>query len=284
MVSIEFSTCRSGRIGGAAMSWTIGKGRFLVARGATGGNLRSLADQESISRDTQCAVVMETAPLEMREAEFALQFLVVAVDPPPQFGHVDKRLDGGVFRQGREPVFGWLRLALRPFEEQPFGSWQLCFIAFCGRGANARRGEARGHRVVGALAPRDFFPGGRRQALRQRFHLRGRVFGVAPQARRGASASTPRGRRQGFDAGPPDTRVRLHANRVGQPHACQPRAKRPVHAIARIRQNHARANAVLQRRLNLRQRVLRLGFELHVVGHMRLLAPRHLARPVFRQI
>ncbi len=38
-----------------------------------------------------------TSALEMRQAEFALDFLVVAFDPPAQFGHVDEREQRGVF-------------------------------------------------------------------------------------------------------------------------------------------------------------------------------------------
>jgi hypothetical protein len=36
--------------------------------------------------------------LEMRQAEFALEFLVIAFDPPAQFGHVDEHEERGVFR------------------------------------------------------------------------------------------------------------------------------------------------------------------------------------------
>jgi hypothetical protein len=32
----------------------------------------------------------------MREAEFAFQFLVVALDAPTQFGRVDENLDGRI--------------------------------------------------------------------------------------------------------------------------------------------------------------------------------------------
>ena len=43
--------------------------------------------------------------LEMGEAEFAFQFLVVALDAPAQFGRVDKNLDGRVFGQGRRHAY-----------------------------------------------------------------------------------------------------------------------------------------------------------------------------------
>src|SRR5271165_3578514 len=88
-----------------------------------GGNRRSFADKESISGDAQGCVMMEAAPaspFEMGEAEFAFEFLVVALDAPAQFGRVDENVDGRVFGQGRKPVFGRLFFALGPFDEKPF--------------------------------------------------------------------------------------------------------------------------------------------------------------------
>ena len=60
------------------------------------------------------------SPLEMSQAEFALQFLVVAFDAPSQLDDVDENRERHVLGQGREPVFGRLRLALRPFDDEPF--------------------------------------------------------------------------------------------------------------------------------------------------------------------
>jgi hypothetical protein len=67
--------------------------------------------------------MVEASPassLEMCKAEFVFQFLVVAFDAPTQFGRVDQRVDGRIFRQGRKPVFRWLFFAFWPFDEQPF--------------------------------------------------------------------------------------------------------------------------------------------------------------------
>jgi len=58
-----------------------------------------------------------TSALEMRQAELALEFLVIAFDPPAQFGHVDEREQRGVFRQGREPIFRGLFFVSGPFDE-----------------------------------------------------------------------------------------------------------------------------------------------------------------------
>src|ERR1700683_4544007 len=118
MVAIEFSMCRSGRIGGALGVGRLGEERRFAPPGARGGNRRSFADEETISGDAQGCVMMEAAPaspLEMGEAEFAFQFLVIALDAPAQFGRVDQDLDGGVLGQGRKPVFRRLSFALGPF-------------------------------------------------------------------------------------------------------------------------------------------------------------------------
>src|SRR5271168_3642590 len=66
---------------------------------------------------------MESSPassFEMGEAEFALEFLIVAFDAPAQFGGIDENFDRSVFGQGREPVFGRLALAFEPLDQQPF--------------------------------------------------------------------------------------------------------------------------------------------------------------------
>jgi len=47
-VAVEFSTRRSGRIGGASGAWTTGNGRFFADLGGGGGKRRSFADQDAI--------------------------------------------------------------------------------------------------------------------------------------------------------------------------------------------------------------------------------------------
>ena len=66
---------------------------------------------------------MESSPassFEMGEAEFALEFLIVAFDAPAQFRGIDENFDRSVFGQGREPVFGRLALVFGPLDQQPF--------------------------------------------------------------------------------------------------------------------------------------------------------------------
>ena len=56
------------------------------------------------------------------EAQFLLEFLIVALDPPAQFGSFHQGREGCIRRQGREPVFGRRAFVLRPFEEQPLSA------------------------------------------------------------------------------------------------------------------------------------------------------------------
>ena len=94
--------------------WDARIGEAFRAAGGLRGNRRSFADQEAIICDEKRCMMMEAAPaspIEMGEAEFAFQFLVVALDAPTQFGRVEN-LDGGVFGQGRKPVFFRLFFAL----------------------------------------------------------------------------------------------------------------------------------------------------------------------------
>src|ERR1700741_504518 len=66
---------------------------------------------------------METAPstaLEMAESDLLLEFLIVTLDAPAQFGEVDQILQSGVRGKSGEPAFGRLFLALGPLDQEPF--------------------------------------------------------------------------------------------------------------------------------------------------------------------
>ena len=86
MVSIEFGTCRSGRIGGASGAVIVGKGRSREERGASSpeGEGRRVGDQEAIGGDTECGVVVEAAPptpFIIAKAQVLLEILIIALDP-----------------------------------------------------------------------------------------------------------------------------------------------------------------------------------------------------------
>ena len=63
------------------------------------------------------------APFIIAEAEFLLELLVVALDPPSQLGDIDQTLKADLPGQCGKPIFGRLGFALRPLDQQPlFGS------------------------------------------------------------------------------------------------------------------------------------------------------------------
>src|SRR3954449_13414601 len=116
--AIEFGTCRSGRIGGAAGSITCGKAKRRELRGgpSRGGNSHPFGDQEAIGCDAKRGVMVEAAPaaaLVVPKPEFLLELLVVALDAPPELGEFDHTLEADVLGQGREPVFSGFLLAFR---------------------------------------------------------------------------------------------------------------------------------------------------------------------------
>src|SRR4051812_15820718 len=123
-VAIEFSTCRSGRIGGASGSITSGKANRRELRcGPSRGNSHPFGDQEAIGCDAKRGVMVEAAPaaaLEVPEPKVLLELLVVAFDAPPELGKFDQALEADLLRQRREPVFGGLLLSFRPLDQEPF--------------------------------------------------------------------------------------------------------------------------------------------------------------------
>src|SRR4051812_26307887 len=87
MVAIEFGTCRSGRIGGAAGSITGGKVHRLELRAGRsgGGNPHPFGDQEAIGGGAQTGMGVEAAPAPapgMPAAPFLVELLVVPVRAP----------------------------------------------------------------------------------------------------------------------------------------------------------------------------------------------------------
>ena len=105
--------------------------------------------------------MVEAAPssaFEMSKPDLLLEFLIVTFDAPAQFGNINKFSKRDVFRQGREPVFGRLLLALGPLDQQPFLRARFGELLVAVRRANAQAGEARGERRGGAFAPTDGLP------------------------------------------------------------------------------------------------------------------------------
>ena len=64
MVAIEFGMWRSGRIGGTSGSVTVGNGRTESGAAKPGPEVRwhPFGDQEAVSGDAECGVMVEAAP------------------------------------------------------------------------------------------------------------------------------------------------------------------------------------------------------------------------------
>ena len=98
--AIEFGMCRSGRVSGASGSVTPGNGRSRELRGeiwCRGGNGAALGNQKAVCGNTERGMVVKSAPsapLIIAEAEFLLQPLIIALDPPSQLGEINQTLVG----------------------------------------------------------------------------------------------------------------------------------------------------------------------------------------------
>jgi len=89
------------------------------------------------------------ASFKVSQAEFLLQFLIVALDDPTLLGQSDQIAQAAVRVQIRHPVFARFSLALGPLYQQPF--FRMRLGPFLGSGANrgVRSGTLVFRRVEG---------------------------------------------------------------------------------------------------------------------------------------
>ena len=148
-VMIELGMWRSGRMGGASGSITLGNGKSRERRGESwcrGGKGASFGDQKAVCGNTEGGMVVEAsppAPFIVAETEFLLQLLVVALDPPSQLGDIDQTLKADLLGQCGKPIFGRLGFALRPLDQQPLFGARLAQLGIAMRRPHALPGEAR---------------------------------------------------------------------------------------------------------------------------------------------
>src|SRR6202045_5035757 len=125
IVAIELGMCRSGRIGGASGSVTVGNGRSRERRGemwSRGGDGASFGDQKAVGGNTESGMVVEAAPpapFIITKPEFLLQLLIIALDPPSQLCEINQTFEGDILWQSGKPILGRLRLSFRPIRHQP---------------------------------------------------------------------------------------------------------------------------------------------------------------------
>src|SRR4051794_28750120 len=145
--------------------------------------------------------MVEAAPaasLVVSKAQFLFQLLVIALDPPappgfdPGVGQVDQAIEGHVWRDGSQPIFGRLGIARGPFDQQPLLAARRGAPLVTMRRPPPNPGKARGQRSRGSLAPGNRLPACRGQAERKRLYANRTVLGVAAPALRWAAAARPR--------------------------------------------------------------------------------------------
>src|SRR5882757_6939623 len=93
------------------------------------------------------------APFVIAKAEFLLEFLIVALDPPAQFRQSDEAVEGDVLGHSGQPIFGRFGLALRPLDQQPLLGARRGSPSVAMRRACPHAGEARGQPIRASLAP-----------------------------------------------------------------------------------------------------------------------------------
>jgi len=139
---------------------------------------QAFGDEKAISGYAQRRVMMKAAPassLEVPQAEFLLELLIIALNAPAQFCKSHEFLDRRVSRQRAEEVFGRLQLFSGPLDEQPLFLGGLRWLG-CARGAvHPYCCKARRQGSVGAFSSCDGAKAPRRQLHGQLFCLQRRL-------------------------------------------------------------------------------------------------------------
>ena len=100
---------------GNRREWQIARAaqRKVVLRG---GRAPRSAIRKPVSGDTECRMMVEAAPpasVIIAKAEFLLELLIIALDPPPQLCQIDQTIEGGIFGQGGKTNTWSARFRLR---------------------------------------------------------------------------------------------------------------------------------------------------------------------------
>src|SRR5712671_7080313 len=144
------------------------------------------------------------APFIITKAEFLLELLIIALDPPPQLCQVDQTIEGDILGQGGKPILGRLGFVFRPLDQKPLFSAHLAQQVIAMRRPHSPPGKARGAPIRGSLAPSDRLPRLVRQAEGKRLDRDRLVLPIALQPRLWSSATRSRLRRRRGGARWPD--------------------------------------------------------------------------------
>jgi hypothetical protein len=196
-VAIECGLCRSARTrrpARAEVRRRLGGGESKITGAGRGGKTVPLGDQEPISCDTECGVMVEPTPVasfEMSQSQLLFQFFVIPLDDPAMFGHLYQSFELGGGRQCRYPVLGWFGIPFRPFDQQPLFRPGFVFPIIPMSRTYSNGGKARSQLSLRARSPSDFFEGRGGQLHRQLLHGDGlMVRGPLQEPRRPSYSSS----------------------------------------------------------------------------------------------
>jgi hypothetical protein len=232
-------------------------------------------------------MVVEAAPaaaLIVAEPDLLLEVLIIAFDPPAQLGQCDQLLEGRGGSQGGEEVLGRLRLAARPFDQQPLFGPRGGPPGIPMGGANAHRRKPGSQWAGAALPPGHRTVAGTRQRQSQGPGGHRLMPGITPHQLGWPSPAAIGIGRQRLKSRRPYRRRGLDADHVKQLPARDLVAEVRVIPVAGVRQHGTARHARAKRSLNLPQRDLRLGPEGDLVRDPGLPPPPPVCRPFLGQI
>lgn len=96
-----------------------------------------------------------TAPLEVPQAEFLLEVLIVALDTPAQLGQTYQFAQRCGRRQVAQEVLCRFRFLAGPFDEKPLLRTRFCALAIPVRTTHSDSGKTSAQRRVAAFPPTD---------------------------------------------------------------------------------------------------------------------------------
>src|ERR1700721_3853723 len=133
---------------------------------------QAFGDKKAVSRYAQRRMVMKAAPaapLEMPQAEFLLELLVIALDSPTQFGEAHELLGRCVSRHRTQEVLARLDFSFGPLDEQPLLLCGPGWLRFARGAMYPYCGKTRRQCAISPFAPCD-------RAKASRWQLHGQLF------------------------------------------------------------------------------------------------------------
>src|ERR1700710_1179049 len=211
---------------------------------------QAFCDEKAVCRYAQRRVVVKAAPaapLEMPQAEFLLELLVIALNTPAQFCESHEFLDWRISRQRTEEVLGRLNFCLGPLDEQPLLRAGFAWPGCTGGAMHPYRRKTRRQGAVGSFAPCE-------RAKAPRWQLHGQL--LCSQRRQRLRLQADRAR---------------HPDHISEAHRRELVTELRARPVTGVSQNQFGQRFHLAEVLKQLQREHRLGDKLKRLGHFGML-------------